>query len=192
MQTHFFIEKCKTEVQDVITNAEKLYTLDENILRWTPTSYDEIKEAGQWSILACVEHLNLYGDYYLAEIMHAIASSQTKPVEKVKSGFLGAYFAKSMLPKEKLNKMKTFKDKDPAQKLLNKTVIEVFIIQQKKLIALLEQAEKLDVNAIKIRTSISKYVKINLGDTFQFIINHNIRHFAQIENIIKVINAQKN
>jgi hypothetical protein len=38
-----------------------------------------------------------------------------------------------MLPKEKLNKMKTFKDKNPLNAVLDKTVINKFIDQQIKL-----------------------------------------------------------
>ena len=68
-----------------------------------------------WSILECIEHLNLYGDFYLPEIENKIIFSNSKPAAIFKSGLLGNYFAKSLLPKEKLNKMKTFKDKTPRE-----------------------------------------------------------------------------
>ena len=86
-----------------------------------------------WSALECIEHLNLYGDFYLPEIKQRINNSSYKnPAPVFSSGkILGNYFAKSMLPKEKLNKMKTFKDKNPAGSKLGIDTIEKFINQQK-------------------------------------------------------------
>ena len=65
-----------------------------------------------WSVLECIEHLNRYGDYYLPEIEERILKSKTTPDAIFKAGLLGDYFAKSMLPKDPLNAMKTFKDKN--------------------------------------------------------------------------------
>ena len=95
-----------------------------------------------------------------------------------------------MLPKEKLNKMKTFKDKNPLNSNLNKTVIDRFITQQIKLLDLLNQSRNVSLNKVKIQTSISSLIKLNLGDTFQFLINHIIRHLKQIDRIQQtMINA---
>ncbi|MGA4923361.1 hypothetical protein, partial [Bacillus subtilis] len=77
----------------------------------------------------CLEHLNLYAKFYLPEIENAIQKTKSKRQEEFKSGFWGNYFAKSMLPKEKLNKMKTAKDKNPLNSKLDKNVIENFIAQ---------------------------------------------------------------
>ena len=57
-------------------------------------------EQGSWSILECLEHLNLYGDFYIPEIKRKIESANTQPKENFKSGILGNYFAKSMLQRE--------------------------------------------------------------------------------------------
>jgi hypothetical protein len=88
-----------------------------------------------------------------------------------------------MLPKEKLNKMKTFKDKNPLNAVLDKTVINKFIDQQIKLLDLLNQSRRVSLNKVKIQTSISSLIQLRLGDTFQFFINHIIRHLKQIDRI---------
>jgi len=36
---------------------------------------------------------------------------------------------------------------------------------------------------VKVQTSISSFIKLKLGDTFQFFINHIIRHVKQIDRI---------
>ncbi|MNY40294.1 hypothetical protein D3C86_1750280 [compost metagenome] len=112
-----------------------------------------------------------------------IKNSNAKPDLEFESGFLGSYFAKSMLPKEKLNKMKTFKDKNPMNAKLDKTVIDKFINQQIKLIELLEKSRNVSLNRVKIQTSISSLLRLKLGDTFQFYVNHIIRHLKQIDRI---------
>src|SRR5690606_31410629 len=125
----------------------------------------------------------LYGDFYLPQIENKILNSNTKPEIEFESGFLGNYFAKSMLPKEKLNKMKTFKDKNPLNAALDKTVIDKFMNQQIKLLELLTQSRNVSLSKVKINTSISSLIKLKLGDTFQFYINHIIRHLKQIDKI---------
>lgn len=88
-----------------------------------------------------------------------------------------------MLPKEKLNKMKTFNNKNPLNAKLDKSVIDKFISQQIKLLDLLNQSRGVSLNKVKIETSISSLIKLKIGDTFQFFINHVIRHLIQIDRI---------
>ncbi|KIX22368.1 hypothetical protein SY27_00460 [Flavobacterium sp. 316] len=176
MQSKNLIESLLEQTRQIINQTEKLKNYDLQILTWK-------ENENSWSILECLEHLNLYGDFYLPQIENKIKNSTTKTEFEFKSGILGNYFAKSMLPKEKLNKMKTFKDKNPLNANLDKTVIDQFIKQQIKLLDLLNQSRNVSLNKVKIQTSISSLIKLKLGDTFQFFVNHIIRHLNQIERI---------
>jgi hypothetical protein len=139
-----------------------------------------------WSILECLEHLNRYGHFYIPEIDKAINESKNKSELVFKSGFLGDYFAKSMLPKANLNKMKTFKDKNPLNSNLDRNTIDRFINQQIKILDLLDKAKKISLNKVKTNISVTKLIKLRIGDTFRIVIYHNIRHLKQIETIIKL------
>lgn len=132
-----------------------------------------------WSILECLEHLNRYGNFYISEIRKRIENSDTKPTEIFSSGILGNYFANSMLPKEKLNTMKTFKSMNPIHSKLDRSVLNEFISQQKQMIHLLNEAKNIDLNKVKTSISISNLIKLKLGDTFRFVIYHNLRHIKQ-------------
>lgn len=183
MQSEKLIQTLLEQTRQIINQAEKLKSYDLNTLTWKE---NEIS----WSVLECLEHLNLYGDFYLPQMESKIKNSSTKTDIEFKSGILGNYFAKSMLPKEKLNKMKAFKDKNPLNSNLNKTVIDRFITQQIKLLDLLNQSRNVSLNKVKIQTSISSLIKLKLGDTFQFLIKHIIRHLKQIDRIQQtMINA---
>ena len=155
-----------------INQAKKFSSLSAEKLNWRA-------KQDSWSILECFEHLNLYGDFYIPEIRKSIEGSKTQPTENFKSGLLGNYFAKMMLPSEKLNKMKTFKDKNPIGSTLDKSTIERFILQQEQILNLLDKARQVDLNTTKTTTSISKFIKLKLGDTFRVVIYHNERHLAQ-------------
>lgn len=176
MQSDKLIQTLLEQTRQIINQAEKLKSYNLNALTWKE------KEIS-WNTLECLEHLNLYGDFYLPQIESKIKNSTTKTDIEFHSGILGNYFAKSMLPKEKLNKMKTFKDKNPINENLDNLVIDKFINQQIMLLELLNQSRNVSLNKVKIQTSISSLIKLKLGDTFQFFINHIIRHLKQIDII---------
>ena len=176
MQSEKLIQSLLEQTRQIINQVEKLKTCDLQALTWK-------EDETSWNILECLEHLNLYGEFYLPQIESKIENSSTKADGEFKGSLLGSYFAKSMLPKEKLNKMKTFKDKNPLNAKLDKMVIDKFLDQQNRLLELLNQSRKVSLNKVRIPTSISKLVRLNLGNTFQFFINHMIRHLNQINRI---------
>lgn len=145
------------------------------------------KEETTWSILECIEHLNLYGDFYLPEIekrMNAGEKSNKKLI--FKSGVLGNYFANSMKEKNgKIKKMKTFEDKNPIHSQLTVTTLDRFIKQQERLVELLNIARDINLTKTKNAITISKIIKLRLGDTFRFLIFHIERHVNQAERVLK-------
>ncbi|WP_298517130.1 DinB family protein [uncultured Kordia sp.] len=134
-----------------------------------------------WSVLECIAHLNRYGDFYIPEITKRIANSKYKNSEVFKSNWLGNYFSKSVAYKENLNKMKTFKSMNPLNSKLTAETLEIFISQQHQIIDLLSKAKHVNLDKTKTAISISKFIKLRLGDTFRVIIYHNERHIKQAE-----------
>lgn len=156
----------------------KLKELPEEVLQQKPNQ-------DSWSILECIEHLNLYGVFYLPEIEKRMNASSKKASTTFKSGFLGNKFALDMLPKENMKTMKTFKSKNPIHTTLVKNeVLETFLNQQKGMLKLLELSRDKNLNAIKTSTTLP-FLKFKLGDTFRFVIYHNERHIVQVKNILK-------
>lgn len=184
MKSEQLIQSLIEETKQVINKVENLKTENLKTLKWK-------SDINSWNILECLEHLNLYGKFYLHEIEKSISNSNAQTEEYFKYGFLGNYFAKSMLPKEKLNKMKTFNDKNPSNSNLDKQqVFDEFINQQLKMVELLHKSRKVSLNKTKVKTTLSTLFRIKLGDAFQFVINHNLRHLKQIEKIkSQLINA---
>jgi|SRR5688500_3913590 len=144
----------------------------------------------KWSVAQILEHLNSYGRIYLPQIDKAISVSQSNRDAWFNSGLLGNYFTNMMKPKnvfEVKNKMKAFKSHTPENKLNAGKVLDEFVEQQHKLLQLLEMSKLKNLNTIRIPLSVSKLVKLKLGDTFRFLIAHEQRHFIQARNALKTI-----
>ena len=73
---------------------------------------------------------------------------------------------------------------------LNKQVLTEFLEQQNQMIDLLEHARNLSLNKTKCAITISKWIKLKLGDTFRFIIYHHQRHIVQVEKILEEVSFQ--
>ena len=168
----------------VLNEAEQFLQLPVDDSNWRATAKSR-------SILECIEHLNRYGDFYLPEIGNRMKQGKKENDSSVfKSGFLGNYFAKSMLPKEKLNKMNTFKSMNPLGSQLDKMTLTKFIDQQKTMLDLLNQARTINLTKMKTSISISNFIKLRLGDTFRVVIYHNQRHMVQAKNVLKIMRRE--
>ena len=177
--------KSETLISELIETTRQNLNFAETLKIKSSSQLNWKENPESWSILECLEHLNLYGDFYLLEIEKAIDNAKSKSEPFFKSGIIGNYFAETMLPKAKLNKMKTFKDKNPLNSQLDHNTIDRFINQQIKMLDLLDKARTVSLNKEKTPITLTKLIKLKIGDTFRFVINHNIRHIRQIENCIK-------
>jgi len=175
------IDDLQARTEKTIKAVQQFKTLSLTQLNWKVNSES-------WSMLECLGHLNLYGDYYLVEIENCILEApKSKPTKIFRSGLLGNLFAQSMLPKNgRVKKMKTFKDKNPINSELSITTTDRFLKQQEKMLNLLEEARMLNLMKCKTAISISKLVRLRLGDTFRVVIYHNERHILQAENGLKI------
>ena len=141
----------------------------------------------KWSVVQVLEHVNAYGRYYLPAIDRAIAFKSAEPNVWFTPGFLGNYFTKSMKPTnvyEVKNKMKTMKSYSFPNSLNVDEVVNEFLNQQDKLIQLMDTAKTRDLNNIRIPITISKMVKLKLGDVFRFLVAHEQRHMIQARNTL--------
>lgn len=158
----------------------KMKNLTPEQLNWKPG-------AESWSILECLEHLNLYGDFYLVELEKSLLRGPQDPSAEVfKSGMLGDYFARLMQPQNgKIKKMNSPKDKNPAHSDLPITTLERFLKQQERMVGLLRMARGVDLTKAKTPITLTKFVKLRAGDTFRFVIYHIERHIAQAERLVQ-------
>lgn len=135
---------------------------------------------GGWSIAQCLAHLTSYGNYYLPRIKQALAAQPHAPASNSVSGtWLGRYFIRLMDPTASAKKFKAARQHRPESNLSGHTVVAEFIQQQEELLFYLRQARQVDLDAIRIPVSVVLWLRLNLGDLFQFLIVHDERHLLQ-------------
>ena len=152
-----------------------------------PINQLQFKNGERWSALECLEHLNLYGDFYLVEIEKRIITNPRKNIStKFKSGILGNYFATLMEVKDgKITKMKSPMDKNPSNSPLSITTISRFLKQQERLVSLLNQCRSIDLTKTRAAISLTNLIKLRLGDTLRFYCYHIERHVFQAERALE-------
>ena len=159
-------------------HLERAISLYQNL---TDLELNRASPSGGWSIAQCLEHLNSYGDYYLPQIRKAINTYEGKPSLTTRRGWLGNYFVNMMDPDVSNKGYKAFKGHIPDSDLNGHQVVARFIQQQEDLLLLLRKAEVANLELIRIPISITRFIRLRLGDTFEFMIMHDERHIRQAD-----------
>jgi hypothetical protein len=94
MQSEKLIQSLLEQTIQIINHAEELKSYDLNTLTWKE---NEIS----WSILECLEHLNLYGDFYLPQIQSKLENSTTKADIEFRSGIFRKLLFEKYVAKRK-------------------------------------------------------------------------------------------
>lgn len=176
-ETADLIEDLIDRTKGVLNKVEGFKLLSEEELNWKTNEE-------RWSILENIQHLNLYADFYVPEMRKQILKAKEDANNGTfKSGWLGNYFANSMLPKEQLNTMKTFKEMNPLGSELDKGTLIKFTNYQKEILDLLNKARKVNLSKVKTGVTISNWIKLKLGDTFRVVIYHHQRHMVQSDKV---------
>jgi hypothetical protein len=171
------LDGLQADIRQLVLMANKLKSEDPGVLLEQPAP-------GKWNVVQVLEHMNSYGRYYLPAIEKSL--QENKPAtELFKPGFMGDYFTKMLSPSEKGTvkyKMKAPKDHRPSSHLDHQPVLQTFLLQQQTLLELLEKAKTKNIGRIRTPISLSRLIKLKLGDTFRFLVAHEQRHFIQISN----------
>ncbi len=180
----------KIVLQDLLALTQNNLRSAEHFQKASIDSLNWKQNSESWSVLECIEHLNRYGDFYIPEINDKISKAKHNRSETFNSNWLGSYFSKSVAYNDQLKKMKTFASMNPLNSDLDMQTLEKFIKQQHQIMALLERSKTVNLDKTKTAISITKLVKLRLGDTFRVLIHHNDRHIKQAEKTWKAAKNQ--
>ncbi len=191
MTTKELIQIVSTITQANIDVIQKKVTrMSEKQLTWVPNP-------GVWSVQQVLAHLNEYGRYYHPTFLKRIENTR---FTSTKEGFVSSPLGRSAWKSMKLGNARNVKRKFKAQKGYNPVVdqnlihgdeVEVFLQQQKELMEIIEKAGNVNLRRVKIPISISKIIRLRLGDALLFVVYHNERHVQQILNLCNSPNFPK-
>jgi hypothetical protein len=151
--------------------------------------FNQRPPSGGWSIGDLVDHLTTFGTILLPRIDVAIDESRARSWlgnEPVRYPLLSRLFIKAVGPlsPNKRNKMKVPQKFHPSSesKPLGETVRR-FIALQHDLIARCQRADGLNLRKAVVVSAVTPLVRLRLGAWIEAIAMHQLRHFAQIENV---------
>lgn len=176
---------------DVENMIHELTTLTEEVLNFTVSLTHSPMEQllrksapTQWNLLECIAHLNFYSAFYNRAIAESMQGAKKQAIKAFRTGCLGQYFAQSMFPKPAMKKIQTFKVANFINQDIHPDAIDIFIKYQRELLALIEKAKDYNLEKLKCPITISKWIKLKLGDTLRFHVYHNYRHLKQMQKIV--------
>lgn len=184
MNAELLLNEARRSVEGLLSDAEKMFS---------PMSYDQFYRRpapGSWSAAECFAHLVSYNAHYnpafRRAIEKAIATGKTS-VENHHSTWIGRLCIKSVHPENIGKKMKTIARHNHIERKIDGDVVLRFIAYQKDLLELIEMARKINLQSTKVNIEIAKWLRLNLGDFFFFLIRHEERHMIQAKRAAGII-----
>ncbi|MNV14202.1 DinB superfamily protein [compost metagenome] len=162
----------------------KFSSYSDNQLNWKPNT-------SAWSLAEIFAHLNAYAKFYHHALNDRIDRTRFRtPRISYSSSPLG----KSAWASMKLGNARNVKRKFNAPKDYNPTVnpslvtgneITVLLEGQHEFLGIIEKSVAVSLRKVKVPISISKLVRLRLGDALLFVAYHNDRHMEQALKLVK-------
>jgi hypothetical protein len=170
-------------LSDLELVSKKLVYLNDEQLSWKPSE-------NVWNIKEILAHLNEYAKFYHTAFIERIAKTSFKsPGEVFISSPLGRSAWKSMKlgnAKNVKRRFKAMRSYNPSTEssLITGNEIATIQIELNEFLKIIELSANVSLRRVKIPISISKIIRLRLGDALLFVTYHNERHFQQISNLM--------
>lgn len=182
MNTDELLDELIAMLLDSKVRVEQLREQNVEDLNWRPS-------AEKWTVLECLEHLNMYGDYYIPEIGTVIKKSRAQSgPKKFKHTWWGDYLVNALAPKSKqaVKPLNAMEKLNPKGMKLGAETVERFIKQHSQLIDLYEQARLVDIQHKCTGTTIP-LVRLRLVDSLRAQSYHSQRHVDQAFGVLELL-----
>jgi hypothetical protein len=162
---------------------KKFSHLSEEQKQWRPAET-------AWNVQEIFAHLNEYARFYHEAFRKRIATTKFR---EFRENFISSPLGRSAWKSMKLGNAKNVKRKFKAPRGYNPSIethlvdgadIERFRENQQELIGILESAKQVNIRKAKVPLSMSKIIRLRLGDALLFVAYHNERHMQQALNVI--------
>lgn len=179
MITEALISELKKVTLDIMHQADQKFShLSDNQKNWR-------KDSASWSINEVYAHLNEFAHYYHPIFQSKIENTRFKEPKDV---FISSPLGRSARKAMKLGNAKNIKRKFKTERSYNPTLlnqlvnnqgVQTFETNQHAFLRIIDLASQVNMRKVKIPLSISKLIRLRLGDALLFTAYHNERHIYQ-------------
>ena len=191
MTSSELIQELRKITQQNLDNLKSRFNqLNDEQLKWRPME-------SSWNITEIFAHLNQYANYYHKTFKSKIAKTKYK---KQTENFISSPLGRSAWKSMKLGNANNVKRKFKTQRAYNPkldaslvsendlNLLETNLVELQNII---ESSENVNIRRVKIPISISKIIRLRLGDALLFVVYHNQRHMQQAINVASHPNFPK-
>ncbi len=176
--SHPHLSRIHQEIESVIQDVEQnLSGLNRAQFNWKPAPKS-------WSIAECMKHLLIVYGKYRPQLVKKVAGI---PSQEIMAPYQSSFFGRVMMGFVNPDKFK----KTPAPGMLRPkgssdydlSVRTEYLSYLNEVNSFVEKADGLNLNKIKINSSVGSIIRFNLGDYFEIESMHNRRHVAQMKRV---------
>ena len=178
-KTEVITQICR-EVNQDDQQVKDFQQLSEDVLRYR-------SNPNQWSVLDCLEHINMFYADYFSRMEPAIRRASPSDCTVYTPGFIAQKMVDGLRPQRNRRRMKikTFARMTPATDDKSSTLIfSAYFQYHAQLKQLLEQSKALNWNRVKVASAIGSILRFKLGDCFQLLTAHTERHLLQCQEVL--------
>lgn len=185
MTTQWVFNEVATITEKNIQHLKsKFSNYSENQLNWKPNS-------STWSLAEIFAHLNAYAAFYHQTLNERIDKTRFR-VPRI--NYTSSPLGKSAWMSMKLGNARNVKRKfnapgeyNPSVKpsLVNGEEVRTLLAGQNEFLSIIEKSVAVSLKKVKVPISISKLVRLRLGDALLFVAYHNDRHMEQALKLTK-------
>ena len=185
MTTKELLQSARAITQENIDYIQKsIVKLSDNQMNWRPNPT-------VWSVAEILAHTNQYAHYYHPVFKRRIENTR---FTSTKEAFISSPLGRSAWKSMKLGRLNNVKRKFKAPKGHNPTTepslvkgneAKQFLLLQNEFFEVIDLSEAVNLRRVKIPISISKIIRLRLGDALLFVTYHNQRHIQQIKNLLE-------
>jgi hypothetical protein len=153
--------------------------LTDEQLAWQPSS-------DRWGVAHCLIHLTRTNEPYRQVLAPALENARTGNVvasAPLKGGWFGRWFTGAVGPSVRL-RVKAPGAVRPKPAAVQSGSIQAFLAEQMRTRALVEDARGLDLDAIRVVSPLSSWVKFRAGDALRIVVEHEKRHVKQAAAVL--------
>jgi hypothetical protein len=168
-------------VRSIAIDAKTLFgNLNSEQLNWKPNSQS-------WSVGQCLEHLITTNNEMLGAVASHVAGTHQKTIFErlaLGSNYFGNYILRAAQPENK-TKIKAPKVFRPTSSKVGQDIVEKFVENQEKIVAIMEASNHLDLEKTIVTSPVASFIVYSLFNAYKIVVTHERRHFRQAQNVIQ-------
>jgi hypothetical protein len=141
--------------------------------------------ADSWSIADCLNHLVVTGEQSVANIRRAVGDARARGPSaggSCRHGRIGNWLVRLMDAPATI-RFKAPKAYRPMTNVTPPEIVVRFFLLQDELLHAIEEANGVDLTAVKVSNPVSRWFRLSLGQELAFTAAHERRHLAQASRV---------